>query len=99
MSPRKVGKHLHVVPTTPSAPVVARELSRGEATLLMLNELAADHLDEARKALELATKALESDDPDEELSDGHILDAKWALGERRGVMNAIADLSEAGLLK
>ena len=64
----------------------------------VLQRLADDALGSARaRAAELRVE-IDKDHEDEDI-DGIILDLKWAMGERRGLLNAIHDLEEAGLLK
>ena len=64
----------------------------------VLQRMADDALGSARaRAAELRVE-IDKDYEDEEI-DALILDLKWALGERRGLLNAIHDLEEAGLLK
>lgn len=70
----------------------------GPNTRGLLEGLAKDNLGAARLAAREVLAELAKPDHEDDVLDGHILDLRWALGERRGVLNALHDLDEAGLL-
>jgi hypothetical protein len=64
----------------------------------LLDDLADECLRHARELGRELRKELAKPFPEAEDIDAAMLDLLWALGERRGILNAIHDLAEAGLL-
>ena len=75
----------------------ARSKSATGPRRALLQKLANEARDVAIAAAKCALVALEADD-DADVVDGHLLDLRWAMAERRGILNALHDLDEAGLL-
>jgi hypothetical protein len=72
---------------------------QGRRTRAILLHNAEVSLHDARNAAAAVVEELAKDGGGEaDVIDGHLLDLRWALGERRGVLNALSDLEDEELV-
>jgi hypothetical protein len=81
----------------PHEPRILRNQSSIGPRRQILQQLAGQAQNDSVEAAKEVLAALQRED-DASVVDGHILDMRWAMGERRGILNALHDLEQAGLL-